>query len=293
LALNLKEHGWEVVLYNRTTSVAKGFADQGFPYVHTLAEFKTRLTAPRIVWVMVPAGDPVRDTILGKPDSPGLAEALSGGDYIIEGGNSFYKDTQKLYADLAYTGINLVDIGVSGGPGGARHGACLMIGGERPAFDYLEPLFADVSIKDGYQFFPGQGAGHFVKMVHNGIEYGMMQSLAEGFSILKKSPLDINMEAAARIYNNGSVITSRLTEWLLKAYKNFGPQLEGVSGEVEQTGEGAWTVKTAADLEISADIIAGSLAFRSASTGNPSYTGQVLTALRNQFGGHPLHKQAE
>ena len=292
LALHLQELGWDVVVYNRTASVTDEFVQKGFKSVRKLTEFKELLSAPRLVWLMLPAGEPTRMAVLGdNKGNPGLINILEAGDYLIEGANSFFKDTQKLYAEVAPSKINLIDVGVSGGPGGARNGACLMIGGAQASFNYLEPLFADLAIPQGYQFFAGPGAGHFVKMVHNGIEYGMMQSLAEGFDLLKNSPLAIDVQAAARIYNTGSVITSRLTDWLLKAYQAFGPDLEGVSGEVEQNGEGAWTAKTAAELKIPVEIIAASVAFRNASQGNPTYSGQVLTALRNQFGGHQLKKQ--
>jgi 6-phosphogluconate dehydrogenase len=181
-----------------------------------------------------------------------------------------------------------MDAGVSGGPGGARRGASVMVGGREEDFERLEDLFAAIAAPAAYQFFEGYGAGHFVKMVHNGIEYGMMQALAEGFTILKKSEYQLDLSKVAEIYNNGSVIESRLVGWLQSGLKVFGEDLKGVSGSVGHTGEGEWTVKTAEAMKIKADIIAAALEFRKKSASSPSYTGQVLSALRNQFGGHSL-----
>ena len=168
------------------------------------------------------------------------------------------------------------------------NGACIMVGGKKSDYQYLEPLFKDLVVPDGVQHFEGIGAGHFVKMVHNGIEYGMMQALAEGFTILKKSDYQLDLSKAAEIYNHGSVIESRLVGWLEDAFKLYSQDLKGVSGKVKHSGEGEWTVQTAKELKLKAKIIEGAFDFRVQSEKNPSYTGKISTVLRNQFGGHSL-----
>lgn len=288
LAENLKNKDWDVKIYNRTTSVAEEMAQDGFDYAENIPDLIAKLESPKVVWLMLPAGEVTENAIFGEQ---GLAKLLKPGDYLIDGANSYFKDSKSRYQKLENTGINYCDVGVSGGPSGALNGACLMIGGIETTFSYLEPLFKDIAL-DGkaYDFFKGYGAGHFVKMVHNGIEYGMMQAIAEGFEVLQTSDYEIDLEKATHIYNNGSVITSRLTEWLANAFKNYGTDLMSISGEVAQSGEGEWTVKTAAELGVPTPIISGSVDFRKQSQGKPSFTGKVLTALRNQFGGHATTK---
>ncbi|MEX2340916.1 MAG: NAD(P)-binding domain-containing protein, partial [Candidatus Paceibacterota bacterium] len=178
---------------------------------------------------------------------------------------------------------------VSGGPEGALTGACIMIGGEREIFEQHEQLFRDIAAPQAYQFFPGSGRGHFIKMVHNGIEYGMMQSLAEGFALLKKQYPDLPLERVADVYNHRSVIESRLVGWLENALREHGNELAQVSGSVDHTGEAEWTVKSAERLNVNLPVIEKSLAFRVASEKHPSYVGKILSALRNQFGGHSVN----
>ncbi len=289
LALNLVDHGWDVVAFNRTGSKTEALAESGVRASYSLKELADALEPPRVVWVMVPAGDPVDSILFGSEDEPGLWDVLSPGDVVIDGGNSLYKDDDERAERLRERGIDFLDCGTSGGPGGARSGACLMIGGDREVFERVESVFADIAQLDGYQFFEGAGAGHFVKMVHNGIEYGMMQAIAEGFQIMKRSPFDLDLTRVADVYQNGSVIESRLVGWLEDAYREMGEDLEGVSGTVSHTGEGAWTVDAAHEFELKAAIIDGALQFRIESEHDPSYAGQVLSALRNQFGGHALN----
>lgn len=287
LARHLLERDWKVVGYNRSPEVTKSMANEGLTGVFSIPKLLKTLPKRKIVWIMVTAGDAVDTFLFGDG---GLVEQLHKGDIIIDGGNSFYTDTIKRAERLAKYGIHYLDVGTSGGPGGARTGACLMIGGEEEIFNELESLFRDVSNGSSYRFFPGHGAGHFVKMVHNGIEYGMMQAIAEGFEILKKVDYNLNLTEVVEIYNNGSVIESRLTEWLEKAFILHGQDLSDVTSTVAHTGEGAWTVETAKVLKVAAPIIAGSLDFRKESAEKPSYTGQVLSALREQFGGHAAKK---
>ncbi len=285
LARNLLDHGWHVVAWNRSPAAATALAADGAVAVTTPGDLVKALMPPRIVWVMVPAGRAV-DELLFSPG--GLADLLSPGDTVIDGGNSRYTDDADRAQRLAERGIRFVDVGVSGGPGGARDGACLMIGGERRDFTRLRPLWRDLSVPDGFRFFDGVGAGHFVKMVHNGIEYGMMQALAEGFTVLRASSYSLDLTAAAEIYDHGSVIESRLVTWLGEALRLHGEDLEGVSGAVAQTGEGAWTIEAAREMGVQARVIEAALQFRLESQRDPDWTGKVLSALREQFGGHAI-----
>ncbi len=285
IALNLRDHDWIVHGYNRSYAKAEALETKGIRPARSLADLVATLPAPRVVWLMLTAGAPV-DEVLFEPG--GLAELLSPGDIVIDGGNSFYKDAATRADRLAERGIRFLDCGTSGGPGGARTGACLMIGGRTEDFELVEPLFADLALHDGYRFFEGHGAGHFVKMVHNGIEYGMMQAIAEGFQIMHNAAFDLDLERVAEVYQRGSVIESRLVGWMLDAFREFGQDLEGVSGSVGHTGEGAWTVRTAEEMSLEDRVIRGALEFRIESEKDPSYAGQVLSALRNRFGGHAM-----
>lgn len=286
LARNLLEKDWRVVGYNRTASVTEELVKDGLDGAESLQELIKKLAPPRVVWLMLPAGDVV-DTHLF--DEGGLTSLLDENDVVIDGGNSFYKDAAQRDEKLKNHKIRFLDVGTSGGPSGARNGACLMIGGDQASFTELEPLFQALAQNGkAYQFFPGAGAGHFVKMVHNGIEYGMMQAIAEGFAIMKAAPFQLNLKDVTYIYNHGSVIESRLTQWLAQAFDAHGEDLDGVSGSVKHTGEGEWTVQAAKELNIPTPVIADSFQFRVDSTDHPSYTGQVLSALREQFGGHSI-----
>ena len=285
IARNLVDHGWRTVGFNRTTEVALRLAADGVVPARTVAELVEALEAPRAVWLMLPAGAAVDEMLFG---GGGLASALSPGDTVIDGGNSRYTDDPARAARLAEAGIRFVDVGVSGGPAGARDGACLLVGGAREDFERLRPLWADLSVADGYRHFPGIGAGHFVKMVHNGIEYGMMQAIAEGFTVLKASDYSLDLTDVATVYNRGSVIESRLVGWLEAAFRVHGEGLGGVSGVVSHTGEGEWTVEAARGLGIRARVIEDALRFRVESERDPDWTGKVLSALREQFGRHPV-----
>ncbi len=288
LARSLLGQGWRVVGYNRTPAVAEALEPDGLAVARSLEELVGALEPPRVVWVMVPAGDPVERVLFGEDGEGGVSGLLSEGDVVIDGGNSFYRDTAGRSTRLADKGIELLDAGTSGGPEGARDGACLMVGGRREAFDRLEPLWNALAVEGGYQFFEGSGAGHFVKMVHNGIEYGMMQAIAEGFDIMRLSELDLDLARIADVYDHGSVIESRLIEWLGEVFAQLGQQLEGVSGSVGHTGEAAWTVRVAEELGAEVRVIRGALEFREESESDPSYAGRILTALRDRFGGHGL-----
>ena len=285
IARNLLDHGWRVVGFNRTHATAEAMADEGLEPVADLAQLAASLTPPRVIWLMVPAGAATDAMLFGEG---GLVSVLEPGDVVIDGGNSFWRDTLERAPKLAAAGLRFVDVGTSGGPGGARSGACLMVGGERGDFERLTQLWRDLSVPGGFAHFEGHGAGHFVKMVHNGIEYGMMQAIAEGFTILDAAPYELDLASAAEVYNTGSVIESRLVGWLAEGFAAFGESLESVSGSVGHTGEGAWTIETATDLGVEHRVIRDALRFRLESEDSPSYTGRLLQAMRNRFGGHAL-----
>jgi 6-phosphogluconate dehydrogenase len=234
---------------------------------------------------MITAGVGNDELLFGKD---GVVKYLKKGDIVIDAANAFYEDSSRRAKLLAKKGIHFVDVGFSGGPGGARHGGSLMIGGEKKIFEYLEPLFRDLSVPGGYAYFGAAGAGHFVKMVHNGIEYGMMQSLAEGFALMKKSPFKLDLEKIANVYNRGSVIESHLVGWLEEAYQLYGQDLNPISGSVAYTGEGEWTVKSGKKMKLKLPVIEDAFKFRVRSKRSPSYMGKVLSALRNRFGGHSI-----
>ncbi len=283
LARQWHDRGWRVVAYNRHPERTKELEEDGLTGASTLDELVARLPAPRAVWIMVTAGKSVDELLFGKD---GLASKLKRGDLVIDGGNSFFEDSRRRAKLLARKGIKFLDAGVSGGPAGARNGACMMIGGDQASYEKWEALFADASVRDGYAYFGAAGAGHFVKMVHNGIEYGMMQSIAEGFALMKKSPFKLKLSKIAKLYNHGSVIESRLIGWLESGYAAFGEDLKKISGSVAYTGEGEWTVKTGKKWKMKLPVIEDSFKFRVRSKKDPSYMGKILSALRNQFGGH-------
>ncbi len=281
-AERLLEKGHSLIAWNRSPEKADQLATRGAIAAHSIAEIFEKFGNERkIVWLMV--SWQAVDEMIAQ-----VAPFLSKGDILIDGGNSPYTETVKRAKKLTRKGIRFMDIGTSGGPGGARNGACLMIGGERALYDELTPLFADLSVAQGFAYMGASGAGHFAKMVHNGIEYGMMQAIGEGFEVLKKSEFNFDLAEVTRIYNHGSVIESRLVGWLGQAFAKNTTELNGISGEVSHSGEGEWTVKAARKLGVKTPIIKGSLDFRKKSTGHPTYTGKVVSALRNQFGGHDV-----
>lgn len=283
MVLRLLEHSWCVVAYNRSQESVKEVESAGAIGVTSIKEVVEKLETPRLVWLMVP--HKAVDSVLEE-----LVSLLEDGDIVIDGGNSNYRQSVRRARELKEKNINFFDAGVSGGPGGARNGACTMIGGEKELFKKYEELFRDISAPSAYAYMGKAGAGHFVKMVHNGIEYGMMQAIGEGFEVLKKSEFDLDLKEVARIYNSRSVIESRLTNWLVGAYEKYGEDLNDISGSVSASGEGLWTVETARELGVPVPVIEGALRFREESQKHPSYTGQVVSALRNQFGGHEVKK---
>ncbi len=277
----LLERHHQVSVFDRDQQALRAAAGKGARQTASLKDLASGLDVPRLVWLMVP--HQAVDSVLAE-----LVPLLAPGDTVIDGGNSPYKESMRRGRVLEEKGIGFLDAGVSGGPRGARNGACIMVGGREDLFRRYEQLFKDLAVEKGYAWMGPSGAGHFVKMVHNGIEYGMMQALAEGFAVLKQSPFGLDLGRIADLYGHRSVIESRLASWLTDAYERFGPELQGVSGTIAQSGEGKWTVEAARELGIPVPVIEGALEFRLRSVQQPSYTGKVVSALRHEFGGHAV-----
>ncbi|MFL2072923.1 phosphogluconate dehydrogenase (NAD(+)-dependent, decarboxylating) [Marinilactibacillus psychrotolerans] len=281
---NLLDHKHEVVAFDIDHNLVEQAEAVGAKGATSIQKVFKQLDGKKIIWMMVPAGEITEKLIVD------LKPYLSEEDILIDGGNSNYKDTVKRYHDLKNKGISYIDVGTSGGMEGAREGACTMIGGDKEVFDQIEPIFKDISVENGYLYTGESGSGHFLKMVHNGVEYGMMQAMSEGFDILEKSTYDFDHEKVARVWNNGSVIRSWLMELMESAFSE-DPKLDKIRGIVHASGEGKWTVETALELETAAPVIALSLMMRNRSLESDSFSGKVVASLRNQFGGHAVEKQ--
>jgi 6-phosphogluconate dehydrogenase len=280
----LLEKRHRVVAFDRSADAMTAVKNKGAQTADTLAGLVAAVSSPRLVWIMVP--HQAVDAVLRE-----LTSHLTKGDTVVDGGNSPYKDSIRRSKELESKGIDFLDAGVSGGPAGARSGACIMVGGRKEVFQKLEALFRDLSVPGGYGYMGRAGAGHFVKMVHNGIEYGMMQALAEGFAIMKASDFGLELTRITDVYNHRSVIESRLVGWLQSAFQQYGEDLADISGSAAQSGEGKWTVEAGKELGIPTPVIQGALEFRMQSQNNPSYTGKLISAMRNQFGGHEVKEK--
>jgi len=287
MARRLLKAGHEVHVFNRTAAKVQEMVKEGAQGATSLEDFVKKLKAPRTVWLMLPTGAPLDQHI------EALTPLLSKGDLIIDGGNSYYKDDLRHAEQLKKSGIHYLDAGVSGGIWGLKIGYCLMVGGDKGDFDRLVPIWKDLAPNgEGFMHCGGTGAGHFVKMVHNGIEYGMMQAYGEGFEILQASPYKPDSAKVAKLWNQGSVVRSWLLELAAEAFAE-DPQLTHVSGYVEDSGEGRWTVQQAVESGVSAPIITLSLFNRFLSRQKDAFTNKVLAALRNKFGGHAVFGEAE
>lgn len=288
MARRLLKGGHKVVAYNRTPDRVKEIIKEGAKGAYSLEELVRKLAPPRSVWLMLPAGRPVDEHI---KELQGL---LDKDDIIIDGGNSFYKDDIRHEQELKPFGIHYMDVGVSGGIWGLKIGYCLMVGGDQEIYERLEPLFQTLAPKDGYLYCGETGAGHFVKMVHNGIEYGMMAAYGEGFEIMKASLYGkaLNFEKVAHLWNQGSVVRSWLLELAEAAFKK-DKNLSSISGYVEDSGEGRWTVQQAIDTAIPAPVITSSLFQRFRSRETDAFSDKVLAALRQEFGGHAVLKAGQ
>ncbi len=248
----------------------------------TLEELRDQLEAPRAFWLMIPAGKVTEDAFQE------LLRVAGPGDTVVDGGNSNFRDSQRRYGDAATAGIHFVDVGVSGGIWGLKEGYCLMAGGEDEPVSRLEPVFHSLAPTDGYAHVGPSGAGHFVKMVHNGIEYGLMQAYAEGFEVMERSEFDLDLHEIAGIWRYGSVVRSWLLELLYLAFEADGSHLEKIQGYVEDSGEGRWTIAEAIAEDVPVPVITAALFARFASRQDESFAAKVTAALRNQFGGHAV-----
>jgi 6-phosphogluconate dehydrogenase len=276
--------GHEVVVYARKAEEVQRYVSKGATGAGSVSDVTSKLKAPRIVWIMVPAGKPVEETIASL--LPGLAK----GDVIIDGGNSNYHDSMRRAAELQAKGIHFIDSGTSGGIWGLANGYCLMIGASPEAFKLCEPIFKTLAPPDGYAHTGPPGAGHYVKMVHNGIEYGMLQAYAEGYEILHASKhFKLDLHKIAAVWNRGSVVRSWLNELAERAFEK-DVDLKDLRGYVEDSGEGRWTVQEAIDLDVPAPVITLSLLTRLRSRQADSFSAKVIAALRNEFGGHAVKK---
>jgi 6-phosphogluconate dehydrogenase len=282
----LLRDGHEVVAWNRSPDKTREIALEGADPAFTIAELVEKLEPPRAVWIMVPAGAATEAQI------DELLDHLQPGDTIVEGGNTNFHDDQRRHPALKAKGVGYVDAGVSGGIWGLANGFCLMVGGERDVVAPLEPVFRSLAPTDGYLHVGGPGAGHYVKMIHNGIEYGLMQAYAEGFEILHASDYDLDLAAIAGLWNHGSVVRSWLLELAERALAG-DRDLAHLKGWVADSGEGRWTLQEAIDRDVPAAVIALALMTRFRSRQEDSYGARLLAALRNEFGGHSVRTDGD
>lgn len=283
MVFRLLEGGHRVVVFNRTLSKEEIAINKGAVGSNSIEEFVGKLASPRVIWLMVPSGEPTDDM---------LSEVLKytqKDDIMIDGGNSYYKDSTRRANFCGEKGIKFLDCGTSGGIWGLKEGYCVMVGGDDDAFNLCEPIFKTLAPKDGYLHTGKNGSGHFVKMVHNAIEYGMMEAYAEGFEIMKTSDFGINLEKVAFLWDHSSVIRSWLLELVHNALKD-DPELSSLKPIVDDSGEGRWTLQEAIDKAVPAPVIADSVFMRFRSRQENSFAARMLAALRHQFGGHPIHQ---
>ena len=285
MARRLHRDGHRVVAYNRSPDKTREIIEEGLEGGMTPAEAVAKLTAPRVVWLMVPSGDATEATM------EEFAALLSRGDTIVDGGNANFKDSKRRHALLAERGIRFVDAGISGGVWGLENGYGTMVGGDDEAVKPLQPIFETLAPEGGYIHCGPPGSGHYTKMVHNGIEYGLMQAYAEGFEILHASEYPLDLEAVAKAWQYGTVIRSWLLELAGNAFADHGEDLADMRGWVADSGEGRWTVQEAMDLDVPAPVITDALMVRFRSRQDESYGAKVIAALRQQFGGHAIKEK--
>ena len=281
MSQRLLQGGHQVTVYDRSQDAMQALAGKGATPNNSLQDLGQRLKPPRIVWLMIPSGPPIDDTIQQ------LQGNLSPGDIVIDGGNSNFHDSVRRSQALQTQQIEFLDVGVSGGVWGLKEGFCLMIGGKEAVYKQVEPIFKSLAPAEGYAYVGPAGAGHYSKMVHNGIEYSLLQGYAEGFEILKASPYDYDLRQLSSLWNHGSVIRSWLLELAEAAFQR-DPNLDHIRGYVEDTGEGRWTLDEAIEHAVPAPALAMSLFMRFRSRQDDSFAAKVLAALRNEFGGHAV-----
>jgi 6-phosphogluconate dehydrogenase len=281
MTVRLRQHGHEVVAFDPSPEAVERAVGAGAEGATSLGELCAKLPSPKVVWLMVPAGE-ITETAIRD-----LGGILGDGDVIVDGGNSNWRDSQRRAKQLAAGGVRFVDCGTSGGVWGLANGYCLMVGGDPNAVELVEPAFLALAPEDGYAHVGPSGAGHFVKMVHNGIEYGLLAAYGEGFEIMEKSPFDLDLDRIAGIWRNGSVVRSWLLDLLHDALEK-DPELASIRGYVDDSGEGRWTLEAALDEDVPAPITALALFARFASRQDASFSAKVIAALRNEFGGHAV-----
>ncbi len=286
MTTRLQRGGHGVVVYDRSAEAVARAAGDGATGASSLADLAAKLAAPRAVWMMVPSGAATDETFTA------LLGLLASGDAIVDGGNSNFRDSQARAKRAAERGIAFIDAGTSGGIWGLENGYCLMVGGERSAVARIEPVFRTLAPPDGYAYVGPSGAGHFSKMVHNGIEYGMLAAYGEGFEILERSEFAYDLHQLAALWLHASVVRSWLLELAERAFRN-DPKLTDIRGYVDDSGEGRWTVQTAIDENVPAPVITLALLSRLASRQDESFSAKVIAALRNEFGGHALKHEPE
>jgi 6-phosphogluconate dehydrogenase len=286
MAVRLIRNGHQVVGYARSERSRQEAATHGADVVESMEGLVKALDPPRLVWVMVPAGDPTEQVVSQ------LGGVLDAGDIVVDGGNSLFHDSVRRAAELSRRDVRFVDAGVSGGVWGLKEGYCMMLGGDAEAIERIRPVLDALAPKDGWAHVGASGSGHFVKMVHNGIEYGLLQAYGEGFEILEKSIYDLNLQQIAELWRHGAVVRSWLLDLLASALGK-DPGLRDVAGYVEDSGEGRWTVLAAIDEDVPAPITALSLFARFASRQDESFAAKVIAALRHEFGGHAVKESTE
>jgi 6-phosphogluconate dehydrogenase len=283
MVLNLLDHDYPVVVFNRTKEKMAEFVLAGAEAADSVSDLVAKLPERKVVWLMVTAA--ALDQMIAE-----VAPLLKAGDIIVDGGNSYYKDSQRRYIELKKKGISFMDVGTSGGIGGARHGACIMIGGDKESFDYTKEIFEAMAMPDSFAYFGGSGSGHYVKMVHNGIEYGMMSAIAEGFEVMKNSDLNLDLKAIAKVYSHGSIVESKLTAWLSEAYNEVG-YLDSISGEVPKGETEEEMKKLLTEAEGKMPSLENAIKVREQTRAKASYAGKLVSAMRNKFGGHAVKRQ--
>ena len=282
----LRDSDHEVVAIDLDAEAVEEAKGHGAATASDYPDLVSKLSAPRTVWVMVPAGD-ITEQVVDE-----LAGLLEAGDTIVDGGNTNWHDDVRRAAALDERGIHYIDVGTSGGVWGLQVGYCMMVGGHEESVQRLAPILDVLAPPDGWRHFGDAGAGHFVKMVHNGVEYGIMQAYAEGFELMHKAKFPIELKEVAGLWNRGSVVRSWLCELAERAFEEEGNDLEGLRGHVSDSGEGRWTIVDAIDFDVPTPVITASLYARFYSRGEGEYTHKVLAALRNQFGGHAVERAA-
>lgn len=285
MVLNMLEHGHKVVAWNRSVEPLNEVCAAGAIRADSPQDLVNGLPDRKIIWLMLTAGDVTEDMLFG---SYNLVSHLKQGDIIIDGGNSNFNDTKRRAEKCTALGIHFLDCGTSGGPKGARTGACLMIGGSKEVFEEVNPLFESISVPNGYKYIGASGSGHFVKMVHNAVEYGFLQAMGEGFDLIKNGPYkNLNLGEVANIWNNGSIIQSKLMLLAEEGFKEDN-DLTSVKGYIEDNGEAQWSVETALQYKVPLTTLAHALFVRYRSRQDDSFAAKVVAVLRNRFGGHAV-----